>query len=95
MCVCRGGVLTRLSQRGGEAAAGRPLTSERRSISDWAASGGVVAPHACREVAVEVRARNPEPPSCRFQHRHRPIDRRTEEEEEDEEEGSEGGGESL
>lgn len=33
--VCRGGVLTRLSQLGGEAAARWPLTSESRSLSDW------------------------------------------------------------
>lgn len=74
MCVCWGGVLTRLSQLRGEAAAGWPLTSKRRSLSVWVASGGVVAPHARRKAAVGVRARNPEPPSCCFQHRHRPID---------------------
>lgn len=47
---------------------------QRHSLSDWAASGRVAVPHACRKAAVEVRARNPVPPSC-FQHRHRPIER--------------------
>lgn len=50
-----GGVLTRLSQQGGEAAAGWPLTSERRSPSDWAAPGGVVVPRTRRKAAVEVK----------------------------------------
>lgn len=48
---------------------------EPLSLSDWAASGGVAAPWACRRAAARVKARNSKPPSYCFQHRHRPIDR--------------------
>ncbi|KAM7368343.1 hypothetical protein PAMP_014569 [Pampus punctatissimus] len=74
--------------------AGQQQTDARAQSAEeayWAASGGVVSPRACREPAVEVRARNLKPPSNIDTDQstdRESTEEAEEEEEEEEEEGS-------